>query len=251
MKTLSLLIALIFMAGTINMVDSQERRHHREHQEGMDRHEQSIEVTDLPQEVQETLREDYEEFRAKDAALVTDPDEHEESFYQVTLQDAEEQETKIVMIARDGEVIDEKDDDNGLFDWDNDNNDRDREYTPAAYQEQDPQHRRGERQERREGMHRQERPVEITDLPQEVQEKLREEYEDFNATDAALVTDPDEHDETFYQVKLKDREEEESKIVMIARDGEILDEKDDDEGLFDWDEDEDEDEERRRRDRRY
>ncbi len=251
MKNLSLLIVLAFFFGSLTSLDAQERQQQERErqQEEMHRHERPVEITDLPQEVQEKLREDYEDWRPANAAIVTDPEEHEEAFYQVRMHDPEEQETKIILITRDGEVLDEKDDDEGLFDRDRDRDDRrtprrhGEEYTPAAHQEGQQQ----QQQQRQEGMDRQQRSVEVTDLPQEVQEKIREDYEEWRPVDAALVTDPEEHEETFYQVRLRDQENEETKIVMITRDGEVLDEKDDDEGLFEREEEEERDDRRRRR----
>lgn len=221
--------------------DRQERQERHEQHEGMQqRQERDIEVTQLPQKIQETLRDDYEDWRPAEAAIVTDPEEHEEgSFYQVKLNKTEngEMETKVVMIDSDGEVIDEKDgeeferetqqrrDHEGQREGQ-----RDREYTPAQYQQERQQ------QERPEGMARQERDIELDELPQQVQETLREDYEEWRQTEAVIVTDPEEYEDgSFYQVTLNrtDNGERETKIVKIARDGEVIDEEDpDNDGWF-------------------
>jgi hypothetical protein len=118
--------------------EGQHGQHGMEGQRSMDEYGRSIDVDQLPQAVQETLQEDYEEWRPTAARIVTDPEEYEEgSFYQVILNktDEGEQENKIVKISTDGEVIDEEDldedgwfdGDEGLFDGDNDEP-RDRRY---------------------------------------------------------------------------------------------------------------------------
>jgi biotin-(acetyl-CoA carboxylase) ligase len=221
----------------------QQERRGQQHQEGhmQQRQERDIEITQLPQKVQETLRDDYEDWRPAEAAIVTDPEEHEEgAFYQVKLNKTEngEQETKVVMIDNDGEVIDEKDGEEFERETQQRHDreghqregQRDREYTPAQYQQDRQQ------QERREGMARQERDIELDELPQQVQETLREDYEEWRQTEAVIVTDPEEYEDgSFYKVTLNrtDNGERETKIVKIARDGEVIDEEDpDNDGWF-------------------
>lgn len=61
-----------------------------------------IEVKDLPQAVQDVLAEKYKDFTVKEAAVQVNEDET--STYQVTLTDADGNET-VVMFNEQGEVI--------------------------------------------------------------------------------------------------------------------------------------------------
>ncbi len=112
MKNLiSFVLVFVFGLFTAN-VYGQEQEGQQQQQEQHQQEqtpERQIEVTDLPQPVQEKLQEDYEEWEPAEASIVTDAEQYEEgSFYKVKLNNAEEQETKIVMITSDGEVLDEQ-----------------------------------------------------------------------------------------------------------------------------------------------
>jgi hypothetical protein len=218
-----------------------------ERQEGMQGQERSIEVDQLPQAVQETLQEDYEDWNASEAFLASDPEEG--TFYKIKLENGEEG-TKIVKISTDGEVIDEEDGDQY------DTREQDGfEYTPVSFipdnhKKQGKQGHQG--QHGQHGMEAQQgTSVEIDQLPQAVQETLQEDYEDWRPADARLVTDPEEYEDgSFYKVRLNktDDGEQETKIVKIASDGEVIDEEDlDDEGLFDGDDNNNENDNRRGR----
>jgi biotin-(acetyl-CoA carboxylase) ligase len=231
------------------------------------RHERDVQVNQLPRAVQETLRDDYEDWRPSEAKIVSDPETHEEgAFYQVKLNktDDAEQETKVVMIANDGEVIDEMDgeeferetqrrrgtegqpgqqDRQGQYDRQGQQGQQDRQGQYDRQGQQGQQDRQGQQgQQDRQGQQgqygqqgqqhmqqRQERDVQVTQLPQAVQETLRDDYEDWRPSEAKIVTDTETHEEgAFYQVKLNktDDGEQKTKVVMIANDGEVIDEKD-------------------------
>jgi hypothetical protein len=228
MRSLKLFL-LTFIFGLFTVAGMAQERQQERQQEGHQERqmqERSIEVTDLPQPVQETLQEDYEDWRPTEAFLSSDPEEG--TFYKVKVQNTEDaQETKTLKIATDGEVIDEEE---GERKDKQQHKQRDRQYAPAAQEQERGQQERG--QERGQQHMQQERDVEITDLPRQVQETLNEDYEDWRPASAQLTSDPEEYDEgAFYKVKMNktDNGEQKTKIVKIAMDGEVIDEEEVDE----------------------
>jgi hypothetical protein len=197
-----------------------------EQQQDRQMQERSIEITDLPQPVQETLQEDYEDYRATEAFLSSDPEEG--TFYKVKVQNTEDaQETKILKIATDGEVIDEEefDETKQRRQYDQDG---DRQYAPAA-QERGQQERGQHQQEGQRGQqqHGQQGQLQVTDLPEDVQEKINDDYEDWRPVSVEKTSDFERHEEgTFYKVTLSkmDNGEQKHKVVNITTDGEVIDE---------------------------
>ena len=229
MRSLKLFL-LTFIFGLFTVAGMAQERQQERQQEGHQERqmqERSIEVTDLPQPVQETLQEDYEDWRPTEAFLSSDPEEG--TFYKVKVQNTEDaQETKTLKIATDGEVIDEEE---GERKDKQQHQQRDRQYAPAAQEQERGQQERGQ-QERGQQHMQQEREVEITDLPRQVQETLNEDYEDWRPASAQLTSDPEEYEEgAFYKVKMNktDNGEQKTKIVKIAMDGEVIDEEEVDE----------------------
>ena len=221
----------------------QERgQQHMQERGHQDMQERDVEITDLPRQIQETLRNDFKDWKATSAQVTSDTEEHEQgSFYKVTMNktDNGERKTKIVSLAMDGEVIDEEEADEDYMRKQQDKQ-RDRQHTPADRQQERGQQDYGQ-QERGE----QQREIQVTDLPMQVQETLRDDYEDWKAVEVQIATDREAYEEgSFYKVKMNktNNGEQETKIVMIARDGEVIDEEE-------VDEDNEREKEKRRRDR--
>jgi methionyl-tRNA synthetase len=84
-----------------------QQQQQEQEKEGMQAQERAVEINQLPQAVQETLQEEYEDYEPTEAFLASDPEEG--TFYKVKLNNTQEGETKTVMISTDGEVIDEED----------------------------------------------------------------------------------------------------------------------------------------------
>ena len=71
----------------------------------------------------------------------------------------------------------------------------------------------------------QERPLEITNLPLSVQEKLEEVYQGWEPTEAAIVKNVQLYEKgSFYRVMLNNIKEQGTKTVMITYYGDIINE---------------------------
>ncbi len=225
----------------------QERQEQqRQEQESRDRQEQerrdlprderTMEIDGLPQTVRDTLKSEYGDWIPVEASLESDPEEG--TVYRVKLHDADNEEAKIVTMTRLGEIIEEEDaeirEDEDEYDRDlqrgrqesdgteeqQDHGERNREQHMHHGENRQDQHMHHEHGRR--GAMDQARSLDPDSLPEEVQETLREDYADWRPSEAFLVTDPEEG--TVYRVKIEKTEEEESRILKITHDGEVLDE---------------------------
>ncbi len=197
----------------------QQRRQHDQH-----RQDRTAGIDQLPEAVRETLRDDYDDWRATEASRTSDPDE-EEPFFMVKLEHLEEAESKVVMINNDGEVIEEEE--VMILDHRRRQMDRDRD--------RDHDQRRDEQRRDREGRQytpvvfeqerQQERSSPTDSLPQQVESTLMQDFGDWSPTEAHLATDP-EQGTTYYIVKVHNVAEGETKLVRISSHGEVIDEED-------------------------
>jgi hypothetical protein len=197
----------------------QERRQHDQH-----RQDRTAGIDQLPEAVKETLRDDYDDWRATEASRASDPDE-EEPFFMIKLEHKEEVESKVVMINTDGEVIEEEE--VMILDQRRREMDRNREHREGD--------RRDDRRRDREGRQytpvvfiqerQQERSAPTDSLPQQVESTLMQDFGDWSPTQAHLATDP-EQGTTYYIVKVHNVAEGETKIVRITSQGEVIDEED-------------------------
>jgi hypothetical protein len=202
--------------------------------EGDDR---TMEIDGLPQTVRDTLKSEYGDWIPVEASLESDPEQG--TVYRVKLHDAGNEEAKIVTMTRLGEIIEEEDaeirDDEDEYDRDLQ---RGRQESEGTEEQQDHGERNREQHmhhgENHHGQHMQQhehgqrgamdqaRSLDPDNLPEEIQETLREDYADWRPSEAFMVTDPEEG--TVYRVKIEKTEEEESRILKITHDGEVLDE---------------------------
>jgi hypothetical protein len=103
---LAFVIVLVVIKSTGNIVILDLGNQGQQTQERTMGIENSVDIDGLPRSVQETLKEDYEDWSPVEAIIDSDPVEG--TFYKVKLEKAAEGETKTVKIALDGKVIDEE-----------------------------------------------------------------------------------------------------------------------------------------------
>jgi hypothetical protein len=233
------LFAIVIFSGLFAMANmghsalhSQERQERQDRQERQERHERqdrqgrqgamqdrpgTIQMGQLPQAVQETLQDNYEDWRASEASQATDPEEG--SFYMIKLDNLEDNESKIVMIDSEGDVIEEEDvmileQRHGIQREGEQRRDEprrgerqgDRQYTPVVFE-----------QDRRE-----ERSSPTDSLPQPVQSTLLDEFNDWSPTVAHIAVDP-EDGTYYYKIKMHNASQGETQVVRITSQGEVMD----------------------------
>jgi hypothetical protein len=197
--------------------DRQERHDRQDRQGAMQDQPGTFQATQLPQAVQEKLQDDYEDWRVSEASQASDPEEG--SFYMIKLDNLEDNESKIVMIDGEGDVIEEEDilifeqrqgvQSEGEQHRDEprrDERQRDRQFTPVVLE-----------QDRRE-----ESSARTDSLPQPVQASLLNEFSDWSPTIAHLAADP-EDGTYYYKIKMHNASQGETQVVRITSQGEVID----------------------------
>jgi hypothetical protein len=267
MKNIKLIVTVFLIgmlaAGSAFAQERQDRQgqqqdQQRQQQEQQDRQRQQQDqfrgdraqgVDQLPQAVQETLRDDYEDYRATEASRTSDPNEDEPFFMVKLISQEEDEPNKVVMINNDGEVIEEEEimirEHRRDYDRDQQRRDDQRRGDGQIFddqrrdgqrddQQRDGQRREDDQQRDREGRQytpvsfvqddrRQEQSAATDSLPQQVESKLMQDFADWSPTEAHLATDP-ERGTTYYIVKMHNVAEGQTKLVRITGHGEVIDE---------------------------